>query len=154
MNIAMHNEGFEAICQRALKQDGARLTHARLAVIGALAETTRPLSPKDVLSEVKRRSPGEPVDLVSIYRTLEKLRQLELVHRVAPHGAFLPCRHASCGHERHVMMHCRNCAQTKECDIPEAAIRPLLRFLSERWQFGADSHAFQIDGVCEECRGS
>ena len=152
MNSASHKESFQEICIRALRQDGARVTHARVSVIDALAPALRPMTVKDVMAEVRRSSSKDGVDLVSIYRTLDKLIELNLVHRVSPSGSFLPCHHAACGHDRHVMMRCRECACIKECDVSEAAMLPLLGFLRQQHGFEAEARALQVDGVCEDCR--
>lgn len=152
MDGASHNESFQQTCLRALRDGGSRVTHARVAVIDALASAAKPMSVQDVMKEVRKSSPLEPVDLVSIYRTLDKLNELELVHQVSPSGDFLPCRHAACGHDRHVMMRCRDCACIKECDVGEMTLLPLINFLSHDQGFKADGKTIQIDGVCEACR--
>ena len=152
MNSASHNESFQEICVKALRRGGARVTHARIAVIEALAEASRPMTAKDVMEKVRSLSSQETVDLVSVYRTLEKLSRLELVHRVSPNGQFLPCKHTACGHERHVMMRCRSCARVTECDVNKVNVAPLLSFLEEQHGFRADGKTLQIDGVCEGCQ--
>lgn len=154
MTIASHHEAFRETCIRALKQDGAKITNARLSVIEVLAASRQPMTPKEVLHEVVAKSPAGSVDLVSVYRTLDKLAGLALVHEVGPSGGFLPCRHSACGHDHHVILRCTGCAKIIEQDVNEAAMRPLFKFLRENRSFKVTGAAFQIDGLCEDCHGN
>jgi Fur family zinc uptake transcriptional regulator len=151
---SQHHETFRETCVRALKQDGAKITNARLSVIDVLAGSKKPMTPKDVLNEVLAKSPAGSVDLVSIYRTLDKLSDLALVHEVGPSGGFLPCRHSACGHDHHVILRCTGCAKIIEQDVSETAMRPLFNFLRENQSFKVTGPAFQIDGLCVGCDGN
>lgn len=153
MATASHQESFQQVCIRTLREDGARITNARVAVIEALAESSKPLTPKDLLQEVLARSPDTPVDLVSVYRTLDKLSGLALVHEMGSSGGFLPCRHSACGHDLHIILRCTRCSTTIEHDVNEPAVTPLVRFIQEDQKFKITGPAFQVDGICEDCNG-
>lgn len=154
MSLPAHRQNFSEVCVEVLRHTHVRLTHPRLAVIAVLETATHALTPKEILTEVKHQGPHSSIDLVSVYRTLELLARLKLVHQVVPSGGFLPCRHVSCGHSLHVMMHCRKCEETKEVDIPEALTQRLLNHLQMRFDFTVDRRMFQMDGLCEACRAS
>ncbi len=154
MNSALHKESFTAICLRTLKKEGSRVTQGRLEVIQTLARSDRPLSPKQVLGAVQLRSPEKAMDLVSVYRTLEKLNRLHLVHQVGPHGGFLACRHAACGHDWHMILRCQTCGRIEEHEVPDRVMQPLAWFLRDQGGFVADHHAIGIDGVCGNCNGA
>ena len=93
--------------QETLTDNGYRLTDARLSVIEVIANTDRVLRPIEVYEIAKERYPR--LGLVSVYRTLEKLEELDLITRVhQPTGcqAFVPAWE---GH-KHLLL-CLNCGR-------------------------------------------
>ena len=145
------NSTFEKACLKALRRDGSRVTQARVAVIEALAGAASPQSPKDVHGAVAELHPDAAIDLVSVYRTLEKLEGLDMVHQVAPGGHYLPCQHTQCNEGMHILIHCRRCEKLDELDVPAQAISPLVSFLRRTRDFKLSGHIFQIDGICGDC---
>jgi Fur family ferric uptake transcriptional regulator len=90
-----------------LQENGYRLTEARRAVVEIIQKSTRALTPVEVFDMARKKYRG--LGLVSVYRTLEKLEELNLVQRVhQPQGcqAFIA---ESSGHE-HLLL-CQNCGQ-------------------------------------------
>lgn len=86
------------------RQSGARITKPRLAVLEALAKAERSLSPKD-LTDIIRKSRRLPdVDLATVYRILDALAELGLVHRVGAHGDFVACEHHACKVDLHLFV--------------------------------------------------
>ncbi len=77
--------------QNLLRENGYRLTDARRAVIDVIANTDRVLKPIEVYEIAKEAYPR--LGLVTVYRTLEKLEELDLilrVHQEADCQAFVP----------------------------------------------------------------
>jgi len=87
---------FEELCVNALRSSGGRVTDARRAVIHCLATATSAVSAKHVISKIEKSSKLPDIDQVSVYRILDTLVELGLVHRVFPSGDFIPCRHSHC----------------------------------------------------------
>ena len=87
---------FIAVALGAFKKAGFRITNPRRAVVQALAGSAKPMSVAEILSLVKKKHGPESVDKVSIYRTVEKLIDLSLVHRVGPAGEIFRCAHTAC----------------------------------------------------------
>jgi Fe2+ or Zn2+ uptake regulation protein len=129
-----------------LQSNGYRLTNARKAVVETVAGTTSALNPLDVYEQAKSACPS--LGLVTVYRTLEKLEELNLIQRVHQPGgcnAYLP--HAN-GHQHLII--CQQCGKASyfEGDNLEAFFE---RVAGEHG-FTVREHWLQLFGMCEECK--
>lgn len=129
-----------------LQSNGYRLTNARKAVVETMADATFALNPLNVYEQAKATCPG--LGLVTVYRTLEKLEELNLIQRVhQPDGcnAYLP--HAD-GHQHLII--CKQCGKARyfEGDKMEAFFE---RVAGEHG-FTVSEHWLQLFGVCAECK--
>jgi Fe2+ or Zn2+ uptake regulation protein len=138
-------------CKRALKAAGARVTKPRISVILCLSAASKPLSARDVFEQISERSDLVAVDQVTIYRILEMLSDLGLVHQVFPTGGYMACFHSKCFHAQHVLTRCVKCESIDEIDIPQESVAPMLWYLKNQLGFEADEHVFQMNGVCANC---
>lgn len=141
-------------CTAALKASGGRITQPRLSVLTCLALASRPLSVREILAALKKDPRARSVDKVSVYRILEALLKLDLVHQIFPSGGFVACAHSRCKGTVHVITRCSRCENTEELDLPESIVEPVLWFLAKEKSFESDRHAFQINGMCAKCRSS
>jgi Fur family ferric uptake transcriptional regulator len=146
-----HGKDFIGYCRERLKEAGNRVTQPRMAVVECLAQANTPLSPVQVFDKVSKTRKDLRVDKVTVYRVLETLHQLDLVHQVGPDGLFIACRHPGCNVSFHVMTSCQNCGQTTEHDVPEGVVAPLQWYLVERMKFLPREHFFQVNGCCASC---
>jgi Fe2+ or Zn2+ uptake regulation protein len=129
-----------------LQSNGYRLTNARKAVVETVAGTTSALNPLEVYEQAKSACPS--LGLVTVYRTLEKLEELNLIQRVHQPGgcnAYLP--HAN-GHQHLII--CQQCGKASyfEGDNLEAFFE---RVAGEHG-FTVREHWLQLFGMCEECK--
>jgi Fe2+ or Zn2+ uptake regulation protein len=129
-----------------LQSNGYRLTNARKAVVETVAGTTSALNPLDVYEQAKSACPS--LGLVTVYRTLEKLEELNLIQRVHQPGgcnAYLP--HAN-GHQHLII--CQQCGKARyfEGDNLEAFFE---RVAGEHG-FTVREHWLQLFGVCADCK--
>lgn len=148
---------YRDLCIEALRRSGCRITNARIAVIECIAKSNKPLSAPDIFDKLKkshRASANEPLlDKVSVYRVLDALLDLNLVHRVAPTGEYLACNHLQCLNVHHVILRCTECNKVEEIDIPKEVVAPLLSHMQHNLQFIPNSHLLHMDGQCLSCRG-
>lgn len=131
-----------------LQENGCRITEARRAVVEAVQNSTRALSPVEVFDTARRKYPA--LGLVSVYRTLEKLEELHLVQRVhQPSGcqAFISACH---GHQ-HLLL-CQNCGQVTffEGDNLDA----FFQSISEKTGYQIREHWLQLFGLCRSCQSN
>lgn len=75
--------------EKLLNQTGLRVTKQRKAVLELLIKRGEPLSHAEITSLLE-----EPLDKVTLYRTLETLLSVNIVHRVqGPDGVWRFCAH-------------------------------------------------------------
>jgi Fe2+ or Zn2+ uptake regulation protein len=142
---------FEQIGVEALRKAGYRITQQRKAVLTCIAEATEPLSAPKLYEALEKRADGSPVDRVSVYRVLDTLLELHLVHRVQPNGLYVACTHHQCTTSFHVMTRCTECQTVKEQHVPHEVVAPLLFHMTQTLAFTPDTHLLHIDGVCSRC---
>ncbi|MGA1191960.1 MAG: Fur family transcriptional regulator [Bdellovibrionota bacterium] len=137
---------------KVLRKAGCRITRSRVAVIECIAKAEQPLSAPAIYEQLSRQGDEQvSLDKASVYRILDTLSQLHLVHRVTPEGTYLACNHHSCKHSHHVLSRCTKCNDVQEVDVPSEVVAPLLFHMRHTLQFIADSDLLHLDGVCSEC---
>jgi Fur family ferric uptake transcriptional regulator len=144
-------QDFIAHSVEALRQAGGRITKPRLAVLECLAASEQALSAAAVMSRIRKNPGATELDLATIYRNLEALQGLGLVHRVGPNGEFVACGHAACEVDLHVIVHCQHCDRTEELDAPEELLGPVKKYIQRRTGYAFDEHFMQMSGSCGEC---
>lgn len=145
-----HNYVEDSLVQ--LKEDGARVTKTRKAVLSCLAKTEKPLTPAEIMNMINKDTTVKTkIDLVSVYRILKYLDDLSLVHQVGSEGAYFPCIHKNCKDQTHLIINCSECRSTNEVHLPEDLSTSLFQFLDEKVKFLADPHSLEIKGICRAC---
>jgi len=142
---------YKEICVETLREGGARVTQPRLAVIDCLASATHPLSPKQILDSIEKNKTTPDIDKVSVYRILEMMLKLDLVHQVGPEGKFIACKHIDCSLALHILTRCTVCGTTTENDVPDEVLAPMRWYLNEKLKFEPKEHFIQVDGRCSIC---
>jgi Fur family ferric uptake transcriptional regulator len=130
--------------RRMLKTAKLYCTESRLTVLGILAKAGKPLSQE----QIARQSGRKHFDKVTIYRTLESLLQVGLVHK-----AFMEKRawhfelaHNCTEHQCHPHFTCSSCGDTHcltEISLPMAK-SPHQGFVIHRQQV-------RLEGLCPKC---
>jgi len=137
----------ESTWQERLRQSGHRLTPQRELVLAAV-ETLHHATPDEVYAEVRRHS--ESINLSTVYRTLELLDDLGLIHH-AHLSDRAPTYHSAGGHE-HVHMVCRRCHKVISLDRADA--EAALGALADAHAFVPDYGHLTIFGTCRDCSSS
>jgi len=128
-----------------LRAAGLRVTAPRRAVCEVLAD-----SPEDHMSaaDITERVSGAGIDLSTVYRTLDTLEGLGLVHHVhLGHGA--GAYHVTGSHRHHHLV-CESCGVV--VDVPLSELRNAIESVTGPHGFVADGH-FAIVGKCASCAG-
>jgi Fur family ferric uptake transcriptional regulator len=135
--------------KRCLANAGCRITAPRRAVMQVLQQTPAPLLPQEILEQGQQVH--QNLGLVTVYRTLALLAELNLVRRVhrdnGCHGYVL----ASPGH-RHALI-CQGCDQAIEFS-GEDDIHALINRVESETGYQVDDHLLQLFGLCPACRES
>ncbi len=129
-----------------LRASGYRLTGPRRAVVEALSQSGRALNATEIYDLARERYAS--LGLVSVYRTLEKLEELELIQRVhQPDGcqAFIA---GFTGHQ-HLLI-CQQCGHVEFFEGDD--LEPLFQRVAEESGYQICDHWLQLFGVCDQCR--
>jgi Fur family ferric uptake transcriptional regulator len=130
--------------RRRLNEAGFRAGAARQKVIELLGGESCAIT----ALEIDRRLPS--VGRASVYRTLEQLEQLELVHRVDVGGEVVAFeRNDPGGHHHHMV--CVRCGRLVPFSDP--ALERVIEGIGERAEFEITAHDVLLRGVCPRCQG-
>ena len=129
-----------------LRSSGYRLTEPRQAVIDVLAKSQRALNATEIFDLA--REEYSSLGLVSVYRTLEKLEELELIQKVHhPDG----CQSFIAGFTGHQhLLICQVCGQAEFFEGDD--LTPLIEHVSRESGFTIEEHWLQFFGLCAKCK--
>ncbi len=128
-----------------LNQRGYRMTPQRMMILTAIENSHDHISADEVYAEVVNKYPH--VNISTIYRTLELLKELDLVTETDLGGGRVRYHPANKGHHHHLI--CQNCA--KVIDLHEDLLIPLREVLIKDYHFSADLKHLAIFGYCSDC---
>lgn len=130
---------------RQLRAAGHKLTTPRRAILRALLEACRPLSPVEL--QTNGQAHCHDLGLVTVYRTLEIMEEIGLVRAVhvtdGCHGYAL----ATPGHTHHVV--CDQCHAVVEifgCELGD-----FLDSVAAHTGYTITGHWLEISGLCPAC---
>ena len=133
-------------CERELARSGHRAGGARRAVLAVLGERACLCSAQDIHDRL--REGGATVGLASVYRALDVLAGLKLVHRIDVDGtACYEPADPSGEHHHHAI--CDRCGKMDAFEDPE--IERLIDSLGERLGYAVGGHDIVLRGSCPEC---
>jgi Fur family zinc uptake transcriptional regulator len=128
--------------------DNANLTRNQGLVYAALSTAEGPLTAYGILDELRAEGFKAPLQ---VYRALEKLIELGLVHRLESLNAFVACRHPSCSHhETAAFAICEGCGQVSEFSPNEAMHH--LRDWAREQDFTLARATIELRGTCRNCK--
>ncbi|MEN7343692.1 MAG: Fur family transcriptional regulator [Pseudomonadota bacterium] len=136
----------EACCKAA----NARLTPARLAAYTALVESDRPLSAYELIAVLEKRE-SRKIAPLTVYRHLDFLTNVGLVHRLESTQSYVPCNHPQDQHESQYFL-CSTCGAVDE--VGSRRLESLLSELAEKHGFSTTSAVVEMTGVCKRCGDS
>lgn len=131
-----------------LRRSGARSGGARDAVIAYLGDQDCCVSAQELYDGL--RSEGRTVGIASVYRVLERLSDLRLVHRVdLGHGVTrFEAAHPGGQHHHHLI--CVECGKVDTFD--DAGLERVLSRVAGSHGYALDEHDVVLHGVCGDCR--
>jgi Fur family ferric uptake transcriptional regulator len=131
-----------------LSTAGFRQGGARRAVIEVLAAEPCALSALDI-DERLRRS-GRRVGRASVYRTLEQLTELDLIHKLDLGAETARYERADPGGDHHHHMVCDRCGKVLPFEDPE--LERAVTKVTGSAGFEVRDHEIVLHGACERCR--
>lgn len=133
-----------------LRRVGARSGGARNTVIDYLATRDCCLSAQELFDGL--RTEGRSVGIASVYRVLDQLAELRLVHRVDLADGVVRYEPALPGGEHHHHLVCDECGKVEPFDDAPLE-RALTRVAGDRG-YALEQHDVVLHGACGDCRAA
>jgi Fur family transcriptional regulator, ferric uptake regulator len=130
-----------------LKEAGHKPGRARAAVIEALAAQECCLSAQEIHDRVRRRRAG--VGIASVYRALETLTELGLVHRLELGGAGAQYEPAAPTGDHHHHLVCGDCGKVEA--FSDVGLEHAIAGISRSAAFEIAEHDVVLRGRCDDC---
>ena len=129
-----------------LRAKGYKITRPRKQILEVLEEAQRPFSPYEIQKIIRQQ--GGHLDSVTVYRVLDLLCALNLVHKVLSSGGFIKC---VLGEEEgcHRYLVCRQCGILQEFADRALCLRE--NEAAEKLGFHAEHHLTEFSGLCFDC---
>ena len=119
-----------------------------MLVVDAIAEHDCCATAQEIADELRRG--GSRVGIASIYRALELLDRLHLVHRleVGDGTARFEAAHPNGDHHHHLV--CDSCGQVTQFEDDQ--LERAIELVSKRLDFTIGTHDVVLRGFCPTCR--
>jgi Fur family ferric uptake transcriptional regulator len=130
----------------ALRAGGFRITSQRRAILNVIARRPEHMTPAAIYKRVRHKHGS--IGLVTVYRTLEMLTDLDLLCRVhSDRGCRSYLVKRPTGHHHHMV--CASCG--KVVDFKACNLSALQKRLSKKTGFKIESHLLEFNGICHDC---
>lgn len=128
-------------------EQGARLTDIRRKVLELVWQSHQPVGAYELLDILKneRRNAQPP----TIYRALDFLMELGLIHRIESLNAYVGCNAPDTTHPSQFLI-CRDCGAAAE--ISDNRLDKAISGLAEDAGFSIFHRTVEVEGQCPNCR--
>lgn len=130
--------------------DLPKLTRNQALVFEALEAAPGPLTAYAILDALRSEGFKAPLQ---VYRALEKLVELGIVHRLESLNAFVACSHPGCSaQETAAFAICETCGKVREF-APERAVDELQAWAKDEG-FKPNRTTIELRGTCRDCQAA
>ena len=133
---------------------GCRITVPRQAILDLLSSSSKHLSAEDIYLSVHKTCPG--IGLTTVYRTLELLEQMELIHKFDfgdGRSRYELIEGPKSTHHHHLI--CTGCGRVIDySDFIEEELKLVKQVedaLSKKHNFKINTHKVHFYGLCSKC---
>ena len=140
-------ESWRLKAETRCRERGARLTPARLAAFSELVKSDQPLSAYELVALLEARE-NRKIAPLTVYRHLDFLMSVGLVHRLESTQSYLPCAFADHSHDSQYLM-CSNCGRVDE--LASSALAKALADIASARDFAVTNAVIEITGLCGRC---
>jgi Fur family zinc uptake transcriptional regulator len=140
--VAKHIASADQHCAK----HGQRLTDTRREVLTLLLQQGSCMKAYELLEALRKTHPQAAPP--TIYRPLQFLVELGLVHRIDSLNAYIACTHDDAS-EQDFLVVCPRCASVSE--IEDDKVNKLLAKHLEKSGFVAEHHSVEISAICHNC---
>ncbi|WP_445772578.1 Fur family transcriptional regulator [Shewanella sp.] len=153
MPSADHAATF-AKAEKICHDNGVKLTVKRKNVLGVLLNSDKPLSAYEI-ADIYRTTHHETLAPMSVYRMLDILSELPLVHKLSSENKYLACSHITCSHTHQVpqFLICKSCGKVAEKGIQASVIEALKESIKQA-DFQLLNSQIELQCICNDCAKS
>ena len=141
---------WRKIAETRCAEAGQRLTPARLAAYAELIASKNPVSAYELIALLEDRQ-GRKIAPLTVYRHLDFLIRVGLVHRLESTQSYRPCNHPDHAHESRYLL-CTSCGHADE--VQSENLEALLEDISQGRGFQPSNKVVEIKGLCARCASS
>ena len=128
----------------------SEINNKQSLVMNLLSEAKGPLSAYQILYDLNDHGFRGPTQ---VYRVLDKLLELGVVHRIESMNAFVACQQEKC-HEKNKEINlftiCKICGSVQE--LLSNGLKNIVKSLSKDNNFLLKSSVLELNGVCSKCK--
>ena len=128
----------------------SELNKKQSLVMNLLSQAKGPLSAYQILHDLYDHGFRGPTQ---VYRVLDKLLELGMVHRIESMNSFVACQQEKC-HEKNKEINlftiCKICGSVQE--LLSNGLKNLVKSLSKDNNFLLKSSVLELNGVCSKCK--
>ncbi len=139
---------LETTIRQGLRATGRRMTRTRKAVLSLLERTHEPLSASEIFAQLQEDQ--VVIDLVTVYRTVNVLKDLGLVAQLDLHHEGQSRYELKEGRQHHHHIRCQICG--KIVDLLLCPLKKLTKLIEERTKFVVGDHTLEFTGFCPQCQ--
>lgn len=130
----------------SLSELGYRLTPQRLMILKAVEEADSHISAEEIYTQVRARY--SHVNISTVYRTLELLKELGLVTETDMGDGRVRYHSIGKGHHHHLV--CEKCGEIT--DMEESTLSPLWAEIQQKYNFKVNMKHLAFFGLCPKCQ--
>ena len=134
-------------------ENEVRLTEKREKVLSALVQSGQAMSAYE-LAEQYRELFEQSIPAMSVYRILDFLAEMSLVHKLSSANKYIACSHISCSHEHQIpqFLICETCNTVTEIAVKSSVIEELSASVAKTG-FTLANEQLELTGFCQNCQG-
>ena len=132
--------------QQICDSSNSRFTALRKRVLELVWARHEPVKAYDLLYELQKED--QSAKPATIYRALDFLLNLGLVHKIHRYNAYVGCVDPNIQQPSFFLV-CNNCNRVTENH--DAEYNKLIEAISKRHQFKLSETSFEIEGLCSHC---
>lgn len=131
------------------KVHNVKFTPLREQVLSIICKSAVPMGAYEIMSELGRIANRDKVAPPTVYRSLDFLLELDLIHRIHSLNAYVSRNHKD-AMDCAMLFICNQCKGVKE--IPNSVIQQSINLLANEIKFRVEQQALEIHGLCLECK--
>lgn len=134
-----------AYAEQICLEQGQRFTAIRRRVLELIWQQHKPIGAYQILDVMQQRVRTAPP---TVYRALDFLLNLGLIHRIVSLNAFVGCANPEAAHEGYFLI-CSSCRTCAELDA--GTVSRVIQQSARQYDFVVQDSAVEVMGLCRNC---